>query len=148
MLRDQFLLDPGLIFLNHGSFGACPVPVLQALQHWQRETERNPVALLGRRSADLLRQARDALAAALGADTDDLVFMPNATTGVNTVARSLALTAGDEVLTTDHEYGACDAAGASSATGWARTTVVSRFPCPTARNLGSAPAGQIHRARA
>ncbi|HRD95492.1 MAG TPA: aminotransferase class V-fold PLP-dependent enzyme [Rubrivivax sp.] len=110
MLRDQFLLEPGLIFLNHGSFGACPIPVLQALQHWQRETERNPVALLGRRSAELLRQARGALAAYLGAATDDLVFMPNATTGVNTVARSLALQAGDEVLGTDHEYGACDAA--------------------------------------
>jgi isopenicillin-N epimerase len=110
MLRDQFLLDPELIFLNHGSFGACPIPVLQALQHWQRETERNPVALLGRRSAELLRQARSALAAHLGAATDDLIFMPNATTGVNTVARSLALQAGDEVLSTDHEYGACDAA--------------------------------------
>ena len=110
MLRDEFLLEPGLIFLNHGSFGACPIPVLQALQHWQRETERNPVALLGRRSAELLRQARTALAAHLGAATDDLVFMPNATTGVNTVARSLALQAGDEVLSTDHEYGACDAA--------------------------------------
>lgn len=110
MLRDQFLLDPGLIFLNHGSFGACPIPVLQALQHWQRETERNPVALLGRRSAELLREARAALAAHLGAATDDLIFMPNATTGVNTVARSLDLNAGDEVLSTDHEYGACDAA--------------------------------------
>jgi isopenicillin-N epimerase len=110
MLRDEFLLEPGLIFLNHGSFGACPIPVLQALQQWQRETERNPVALLGRRSADLLRQARTALAAYLGAGADDLVFMPNATTGVNTVARSLALRAGDEVLSTDHEYGACDAA--------------------------------------
>ena len=110
MLRDQFLLDPGLIFLNHGSFGACPIPVLQALQHWQRETERNPVALLGRRSAELLHEARAALAAHLGAATDDLIFMPNATTGVNTVARSLDLNAGDEVLSTDHEYGACDAA--------------------------------------
>ncbi|MBL8312990.1 MAG: aminotransferase class V-fold PLP-dependent enzyme [Rubrivivax sp.] len=109
-MRDEFLLEPGLIFLNHGSFGACPIPVLQALQHWQRETERNPVALLGRRSAELLRQARAALAAYLGAAADDLVFMPNATTGVNTVARSLALQAGDEVLGTDHEYGACDAA--------------------------------------
>lgn len=110
MLRDEFLLDPGLVFLNHGSFGACPAPVLQALQHWQRETERNPVALLGRRSAELLRAARGALAGALGAETEDLVFMPNATTGVNTVARSLSLQAGDEVLATDHEYGACDAA--------------------------------------
>jgi isopenicillin-N epimerase len=110
MVRDDFLLEPGLIFLNHGSFGACPKPVVQALQDWQREIERNPVALLGRRSAELLRQARGALAVSLGADTDDLVFMPNATTGVNTIARSLDLQAGDEVLATDHEYGACAAA--------------------------------------
>lgn len=110
MLRDDFLLEPGLIFFNHGSFGACPRPVMQALQHWQREIERNPVAVLGRQSAALLRQARGAVATSLGALTEDLIFMPNATTGVNTVARSLDLRAGDEVLATDHEYGACDAA--------------------------------------
>lgn len=110
MLRDAFLLDPGLIFLNHGSFGACPTVVLDAQQRWQRKMERNPVEFLGRRSAGLLRAAREALAACVGASADDLVFMPNATTGVNTVARSLALRAGDEVLATDHEYGACDAA--------------------------------------
>jgi len=109
-MRSQFLLDPDLIFLNHGSFGACPKDVLDAQRHWQLEMERNPVAFLGRRSAALLRQAREALGAALGARADDLVFVPNATTGVNIVAQSLALQAGDEVLSTDLEYGACDAA--------------------------------------
>ncbi len=108
-LRALFLLDPGLVFLNHGSFGACPQPVFEQYQHWQRELERNPVAFLGRRSAELLRAAREQLAAYLGAGADDLVFVPNATTGVNVVARSLALQPGDEVLTTDQEYGACDA---------------------------------------
>lgn len=106
-LRREFLLDPGLTFLNHGSFGACPAEVFDAYQGWQRELERNPVAFLGRRSAGLLRDAREALAAYLGAQAEDLVFVPNATTAVNIVARSLDLRPGDEVLATDHEYGAC-----------------------------------------
>lgn len=108
-MRQLFLLDPGLVFLNHGSFGACPREVLAAQRRWQREMERNPVEFLGRRSAALLRQAREVLGGFVGARADDLVFMPNATTAVNTVARSLALQAGDEILATDHEYGACDA---------------------------------------
>jgi len=109
-MRDQFLLDPGLVFLNHGSYGACPSPVLEAWQGWQRELERNPVEFLGRRSAALLRTARERAAAAFGAQADDLVFVPNATTGVATMARSWPLAPGDEVLGTDHEYGACEAA--------------------------------------
>ena len=108
-MKDLFLLDPDVVFLNHGSFGACPREVFQALQGWQLEMERNPVAFLGRRSGELLAQARTALAAHLGAQTQDLVFVPNATTGVNIVARSLRLQPGDEILATDHEYGACDA---------------------------------------
>jgi isopenicillin-N epimerase len=108
-LRKLFLLDPGLVFLNHGSFGACPAPVFEQYQHWQRELERNPVAFLGRRSAALLRAARERLAGFVGAAAEDLAFVPNATTGVNIVARSLALAPGDEILCTDQEYGACDA---------------------------------------
>ncbi|MGV8041291.1 MAG: aminotransferase class V-fold PLP-dependent enzyme [Thermoanaerobaculaceae bacterium] len=109
-VRDEFLLDSGVVFLNHGSFGACPAEVLAAQQAWQREMERNPVELLARRSAELLRDAREKLAGFVGSTPDELVFVSNATTGVNTVARSLELGPGDEVLTTDHEYGACDAA--------------------------------------
>ena len=112
-MREHFLLDPDVVFLNHGSFGACPRPVFEELQRWQLAMERNPVEFLARRSAGLLRAARQRLALYLGAEVDDLVFVPNATTGVNTVAQSLAhslaLQPGDEVLTTDHEYGACDA---------------------------------------
>jgi isopenicillin-N epimerase len=106
-LREHFLLDPEITFLNHGSFGATPRAVLAAQHAVQHEMERNPVAFLGRRSAALLAAARTRLAAALGASGDDLVFVPNATTGVNIVARSLPLDPGDEVLTTDQEYGAC-----------------------------------------
>jgi isopenicillin-N epimerase len=108
-MRDLFLLDPDRVFLNHGSFGACPREVLQAQQQWQLQMERNPVEFLGRESAQLLLQARNALGDELGARGDDLVFIPNSTTGVNIVARSVALRPGDEVLTTDLEYGACDA---------------------------------------
>jgi isopenicillin-N epimerase len=107
-LRDQFLLDPDIVFLNHGSFGACPIPVFDAYQQWQRELERQPVKMLGREVDGLLREAMRPLAAFLNADPADCVFVPNATTGVNIVARSLDLRPGDEVLTTDHEYGACD----------------------------------------
>jgi len=108
-MRELFWLDPQWVFLNHGSFGACPREVLAAQQQWQVEMERNPVAFLGRRSASLLRAARDRLGQALGAQGADLVFVPNATTGVNMMAQTLALAPGDEVLTTDLEYGACDA---------------------------------------
>lgn len=108
-MREHFLLDPDIVFLNHGSFGACPRPVFAELQRWQLAMERNPVDFLGRRSAALLLAARQRLAQELGASADDLAFVPNATTGVNTVAQSLALQPGDEVLATDHEYGACDA---------------------------------------
>jgi isopenicillin-N epimerase len=109
-LRDQFLLDPGVTFLNHGSFGACPRPVLEACQAWQRELERQPVELLARRWDGLLEEARTVLAAYLGACAADLVFVANATTGMNTVARSLRLGADDEVLITDQEYGAVELA--------------------------------------
>ena len=108
-MREHFLLDPDIVFLNHGSFGATPREVLQSQQRWQLEQERNPVEFLGRRSAALLGEARAALAGHLGARAEDLVFVANATTGVNAVARSLDLQPGDEVLATDHEYGACDA---------------------------------------
>lgn len=111
-LRGDFLLDSSLTFLNHGSFGACPKPVLAAQRAWQDRMEANPVAFLARRSSELLWEARTALAELLGARPDNLVFLPNATTGVNTVARSLPLMPGDEVLSIDHEYGACEAAWA------------------------------------
>ncbi|MFZ2420162.1 MAG: aminotransferase class V-fold PLP-dependent enzyme [Anaerolineae bacterium] len=107
-LEELFLLCPDMTFLNHGSFGACPRPVFEAYQAWQRQLEAQPVEFLGRRFNGLMAQARARLAAYVGAGADDLVFVPNATTGINIVARSLALAPGDEVLATDHEYGAMD----------------------------------------
>ena len=107
-LKQHFLLDPSVIFLNHGSFGAAPKPVFEAYQNWQLRLERQPVLFLGRELDGLLRDSRMVLGEYLNADADDLVYIPNATHGVNIIARSLQLQAGDEVLTTDHEYGACD----------------------------------------
>jgi isopenicillin-N epimerase len=107
-LEKYFLLDPEVIFLNHGSFGATPEPVFREYQRWQRELESQPVEFLGRRAPELLAESRLALAQYFGVAADDLVYVINATTGINIVARSLKLGPGDEVLTTNHEYGACD----------------------------------------
>jgi isopenicillin-N epimerase len=107
-LKDQFLLDPNVVFLNHGSFGATPRPVFEAYQNWQRQLERQPVEFLGRRHDELMHGARTALAEYLGTQASNVVFTQNVTISVNIVARSLELGPGDEVLASDHEYGACD----------------------------------------
>lgn len=107
-LKELFLLDPEIIFLNHGSFGACPRPVFEVYQDWQRRLERQPVLFLGRQLDELLRESRQILGRYVNAPPDDLVYLHNATHGVNIVARSLHLEAGDEILSTNQEYGACD----------------------------------------
>ena len=107
-LRKHFLLDPSVTFLNHGSFGATPKPVFREYQRWQRELENQPVEFLGRRFTHLLAEARAELGKYLGTHADNLVYTQNVTIALNIVARSLELGAGDEVLTTDHEYGAID----------------------------------------
>ncbi len=107
-LTTQFLLDPGVIFLNHGSFGACPRPVFEEYQRFQRRLGHQPVLFLGREILDEMRKARQRLAEFVHSDPQDIVYVPNATFGVNIIARSLNLTDRDEVLITDHEYGACE----------------------------------------
>lgn len=102
-----WMLDPTVTFLNHGSFGACPIPVLAAQQRWRERMERQPLQFLGTDIEALLDAARAELAAFVGAEPGDLVFVPNATTGVNAVLRSLRFQPGDELLTTDQEYNAC-----------------------------------------
>jgi isopenicillin-N epimerase len=106
-LADLWSLDRGVIFLNHGSFGACPHEVLRHQAELRAEMEAEPVRFLSREIDDRLDAARAALAAFLGADPDDLGFVTNATSGVNAVLRSLELATGDELLTTDHAYNAC-----------------------------------------
>lgn len=107
-LRPDFLIDPNITFLNHGSFGACPRPVFEAYQNWQLALEQQPVEFLGRRAISLLAEARGKLADYLGCQANDIVYFPNPTTGINMVVRSLDLRPGDEILATDHEYGAMD----------------------------------------
>jgi isopenicillin-N epimerase len=107
-MKELFLLDPDVVFLNHGSFGACPRPVFETYQRWQRDLEREPVDFIARRLPGLLEEARVALGDFVGADADDLTFVQNAGTGVNIAARAIGLEAGDEVLATDLEYGACN----------------------------------------
>lgn len=103
----EFLLDPDVIFLNHGSFGACPRAVFDEYVRWQRELERQPVRFLQRELPTLLADARQLVGEYLGARSHEIVFVPNPTFAANTIARSLPLGPGDEVLLTDHEYGAC-----------------------------------------
>ena len=107
-LKQHFLLDPSVTFLNHGSFGATPKPVFEEYQRWQRELENQPVEFLGRRFTGLMADARAVLGEYLGTHADNLVYTQNVTISMNIVARSLELSAGDEVLTSDHEYGAMD----------------------------------------
>jgi isopenicillin-N epimerase len=99
-------LDPGVEFLNHGSFGAAPRAVLEAQSEWRARLERQPLQFF-RELERHLDAARETLGAFVGADPDDLAFVSNATSGVNTVVRSLQLQPGDELLTTNHAYNAC-----------------------------------------
>ena len=100
-------LDPKIDFLNHGSFGACPKHVLKYQTEMRQRLEREPVTFMVRELEPLLDEARGALARFVGAKADNLVFVRNATSGVNAVLRSLRFERGDEILVTDHEYNAC-----------------------------------------
>ena len=107
-MKSQFLLDPEITFLNHGSFGACPKPIFENYQYWQLELEKEPVQFIQKNSAQYLKTSKDALANYIGCSSDDFFYTTNPTVAVNTVLRSLNLEEGDEVLTTNHEYGAMD----------------------------------------
>jgi isopenicillin-N epimerase len=100
-------LEPGTIFLNHGSFGACPRAVLDEQSRLRERMEAQPVRFFMREVPPLLEAARAELGRFIGADADDLAFVPNATTAVNAIVRSLPLRAGDEIVTTNHAYNAC-----------------------------------------
>ena len=102
----HWTLDPAIAFLNHGSYGAAPRPVLAAQQAWRDRMEAEPVLFFSHDLEPALDAARGALAAFIGADRDDLAFVPNATAGFNTVLRSLRFAPGDELVTTDHAYNA------------------------------------------
>jgi isopenicillin-N epimerase len=130
-LADRWSLDPGVVFLNHGSFGACPTEVLRHQADLRARMEAEPVRFLSRELDDRLDAARAALAAFLGADAADLAFVTNATSGVNAVVRSLTtLAPGDEVLTTDHAYTACRNALDYAAARASARLVIAPLPFP------------------
>lgn len=107
-LKSHFLLDPEITFLNFGSFGACPKPIFENYQHFQLELEREPVQFIVKKGPEYLRLSREALGNYIGCAADNLVYVPNPTYAVNIVAKNLKLNEGDEILTTDLEYGAMD----------------------------------------
>ncbi len=123
-------LDPTVTFLNHGAFGACPSAVLAQQQAFRQQLELEPLRFVMREFEPLLDTARAALAAFVNADPADLVFVPNATTGVNSVLRSLTFEAGEELLSTSHAYNACRNALAFVAQRWSAKIVVVDVPFP------------------
>lgn len=107
-MKDQFLLNPDIYFLNFGSFGACPKPVFEVYQNFQLELEQQPVKFIAENASQYLKNSRIALGKYLNCSADDLVCITNPSYGVNIIAKNLNLKPGDEILTTDIEYGACD----------------------------------------
>jgi isopenicillin-N epimerase len=129
-LAGHWRLDPAVAYLNHGSFGACPTAVLAFQSRLREEMEAEAVTFLVRRLEDRLDEARTRLAAFLGAQAQDVAFVPNATTGVACVLGSLDLRAGDVVLTTDHAYNACRNALDRAAAASGATVRVAAVPFP------------------
>jgi isopenicillin-N epimerase len=107
-MKSQFLLDNTITFLNHGSFGACPKSIFEEFQRIQLELEKDPVDFIQKKFPQYLKQAKAPLANFLGCDANDFFFVPNPTVAINTIMRSLKLNPGDEILATNHEYGAMD----------------------------------------
>ncbi len=107
-MKDFFLLNPELTFLNHGSFGACPKPIFENYQSFQTEMEQDPVYFIQKKFQIHLAKAKVALSEFIHCDANDFIFTPNPTVAINTIMRSLKLKADDEILATNHEYGAMD----------------------------------------
>ncbi|HEY7564968.1 MAG TPA: aminotransferase class V-fold PLP-dependent enzyme [Acidimicrobiia bacterium] len=129
-LSRSWLLDPSVLHLNHGSFGATPLEVRAVQDQWRQRLEANPTHFMTEEYEPAIDQARQRLALLIGAEPADLVFVANATTAINAVVRSLSLAPGDELLTTDHAYNACrnvlDYAAARSGA----DVVTARIPFP------------------
>jgi isopenicillin-N epimerase len=125
-------LDPAVTFLNHGSYGACPDPVLAVQRDLRDRLEAEPVRFLSGDLPGLLDDARVAVGAFLNADPAGVAFVPNATTGVNAVVQSLRFEPGDELLTDDHEYNATINALRAVAARDGTRVVVARIPFPIA----------------
>lgn len=129
-MTEHWLLDPEILYLNHGSFGACPKPVLETQSQLRERMETEPCVFLHEELERRLDHARKELARFLGCEGEDLAFVPNATYGVNSVLRSLRFEPQDELLTTDHAYNACKNALEFAAGLWGAKVVVAQLPFP------------------
>ena len=107
-LRSQFLVNPQITYLNFGSFGACPKPVFDDYQQWQRLLESEPCQFIAVNGIEYLKTSRQALASFVNCHADDVVYVTNPTYAINIIAKSLKLGEGDEILSTNLEYGALD----------------------------------------
>lgn len=107
-LKNDFLLNPDYRHLNHGSFGACPKPIFKDYQKWQLALERDPVQFFVHDGNTQLQKSKEALAQYINCDADDMVMTMNPSYAINIIAKSLSLSPGDEILATNHEYGALD----------------------------------------
>ena len=123
-------LDPETVFLNHGSFGATPTAIREEQRRWQDRMEHEPVAFLDGEGLEQMTAARHALAEMLSCDPDDLALVDNATSGVNTVMRSLVFNEGDEILVPDHAYQACRNTIDFVAERWGAKVVTVPLPFP------------------
>jgi isopenicillin-N epimerase len=130
--RSPWLLEPDVSYLNHGSFGACPQPVLEAQKVWRERLEAEPVRFFDRELEQHLDEVRQRVATFLNADPDGIAFVPNATTGVSTVLSSLRFQPGDELLASDHEYNATLNAMRAAADRDGARLVIARIPFPIA----------------
>ena len=105
-MKDWFLLDPDITFLNHGSYGACSKPVFKEYQDWQQKLETQPVQFMTNQVYSAMEKSRESMSQFVGCDDEELVFFQNPTTAVTNVIYNLDLKPGDEVLMSNHEYGA------------------------------------------
>lgn len=119
-MKDLFLLDHNITYLNHGSYGACPAVVFENYQSWQRKLEEGPVQFMNKTLWENLKISRDVLGEFIGCDGGDLLLFPNPTTAVNNIIENLNLSEGDELLMTQHEYGALVRA-------WSRSSMKNKF---------------------
>lgn len=129
-LAKHWNLDPECVFLNHGSFGATPVKIREEQQKWNDLLEDEPVRFYEDLAMGFMEDARNALAEMLHCNADDLALVENATSGVNTVLRSLKFHQGDEILVPDHAYQACRNAIDFVAQRWGATVVTVNIPFP------------------
>ena len=105
-MKDWFLLDPDITFLNHGSYGACSKPVFKEYQDWQQKLENQPVQFMTNQVYSAMEKSRESMSQFVGCDVEELVFFQNPTTAVTNVIYNFDLKPGDEVLMSNHEYGA------------------------------------------